>query len=281
MTLTDIIAAHEKELSASDRRLIEVLVQDPGQSAFLSAAKLGDKVGVHAATVVRLAKKLGFSGFPALQDKLQSALLSEADPARRLQKSLQRIRSGDIIAELAAIERENLALIADQVPQPQVAAAARLLAGARSVYVFAYGHASALGEIALRRLRRFGVVATDLRFQGRELAERVLSLEAGDVVFCFSLRRLAPGLEALLHHATGTGAQSILITDLPRSDELPHADLLLSASRGHSTEYQTLAVPMLILNAIVLTMANEADIKSSQIEKLGELISRFEHAEAD
>ena len=280
MTLRDIIAAHEDDLSASDRRLIEVLMRDPGESAFLSAAKLGDKVGVHAATVVRLAKKLGFSGFPALQDKLQSALLSEADPARRLEKSLQRIRSGDIIAELAAIERNNLARIADQVPQARIAEAARILAGAPGVYVFAYGHASALGEIALRRLRRFGIVATDLRFQGRELAERVLSLGAGDAVFCFSLRRLAPGLEPLLQYTRSSGARSILITDLPTWSGSCKPDLLLSASRGHSTEYQTLSVPMLILNAIVLTMANESGTRS-QIEKLGELISRFEHADAD
>ena len=280
MTLQEIIAAHEHSLSASDRRLIEVLQRDPGESAFMSAAKLGDRAGVHAATVVRLAKKLGFSGFPALQDKLQSALLSRADPAQRLQKSLQRIQSGDIIAELAAIERENIAAIADQVPQRDIARAAAMITAAPSVYVFAYGHASALGELALRRLRRFGSVVTDLRYQRRELAERALSLGRGDLLLCFSLRSIAPGLPALLQHAQTAAAKAVLITDLPAYSGAARPELVLSASRGHSAEYQTLTVPMLILNAIVLTMANDPAVQR-QIEKLGELIDRFEYAEAD
>ena len=276
LMLKEAIAKHEDDLSISDRRLIEVMVHDPGESALLSAAKLGEKAGVHAATVVRLAKKLGFSGFPALQEQLQTALLSQADPARRLQKSLKRIQSGDIIAELVATEQENLAALPDQVTQSQITEAAKMLVNARSIYVFAYGHASALAEIAIRRFRRYGILVTDLRYQGRELAERTLSLCASDAVLCFSFRRIAPGLEQLLDHADKVSAHTLLITDLPFYNGCAKPELVLSAGRGQSTEYQTLSVPMLMLNALVLTMANEP-ATHAHIEKLGELIDTFEH----
>ena len=276
MDLKEAIAKYEQELSASDRRLVEVMTSNPAESALLSAAKLGERADVHAATVVRLAKKLGYSGFPDLQRQLQSALLTQADPALRLEKSLERIKSGDIIAELAAIEQENIAAISEQISQRQIAQAAHAIVDARNIYVFAYGNASALAEIAIRRLRRYGLLVTDLRYQGRELAERALSINGNDILLCFSFRKIAPGLRKLLTLVHQESARSILLTDLAMFSGEFKPEIILSASRGQSNEYQTLSVPMLILNAIVLEIAKIPSVHSN-IQKLGGLIDTFEN----
>lgn len=275
MILKDIVARCADDLTDADRRLVELLLADPGEGAFQSAARLGEKAGVHAATVVRMSRKLGFNGFPELQAKLQEELLAEADPARRLKKRLERIATGDILAELVAGEREMLGMLPDYVSQADVATAADMLWAADTVFVFAYGHATALGELALRRLRRYGIKVADLRYQGRELAERLLTVTDRDVVLGFTFRRVAPGLARLVDRANRIGARSILITDLLIVEACPTPTLSLAATRGRDMEYLTLSVPMLILNAIVLTMAQAGD-KRSRIDGLGDLIQDFE-----
>lgn len=275
MNLKEAISKVEHELSASDKRLVDVMINSPAESALLNAAKLGERAEVHAATVVRLARKLGYSGFPELQRELQSNLLTSADPALRLEKSLERIKSGNVIAELAAMEQLNLAAIADQVSQSKIEDTAKALVTARNIYVFARGNASALAEIAIRRFHRYGLLVTDLRHQGRELAERTLSISDRDVLLCFSFRRIVPGLPTLLQHAHKVGAQTILLTDLNTFDSEHRPKVVLSASRGQSNEYQTLSVPMLMLNAVVLEMAKLPAVQTS-IQKLGKLIDSFE-----
>ena len=58
-------------LTDSDRTLVSIILSDPSQVVFYSAHELANQAGVHASTVVRLARKLGFDGFPGMRKALQ------------------------------------------------------------------------------------------------------------------------------------------------------------------------------------------------------------------
>ena len=82
-------------MKEAERRVAEVVLEHPQLVAFGTVADLAERSGSGAATVVRLATKLGFDGFTALQASVQH------DLARQLRPAAERIRepaATDVIA---------------------------------------------------------------------------------------------------------------------------------------------------------------------------------------
>jgi DNA-binding MurR/RpiR family transcriptional regulator len=104
MEVTDRIAAAGAQLTAAERRVAEVVLERPYLVAFGTVADLATASGAGAATVVRLAARLGFDGFSALQSSVQD------DLARQLRPAAERIRE---LADRPPAERHREIAIAN------------------------------------------------------------------------------------------------------------------------------------------------------------------------
>jgi DNA-binding MurR/RpiR family transcriptional regulator len=272
---------HEGRLSDADRRLVEELLSKPDEAPFLSADELSSRAAVHPATVVRLAQKLGFRGYPQLRAALQRELKERIGPAERVRRRLEGAEGDGLLGRLVADEIAALAELPHQLGQEELDEAARILAGARRVFLFGQFHATVLVELLDRRLRRSGFDTVVLAGQGRELAERALSLRREDAVLAVAFRRRPPGLAALLAHADELRAESVVVSDTVGPLLRPRPTRLLTAARGGTdADFQSLTVPMAICNALVLTIAQrDAGRSIDALDRLGRLIERFSEEE--
>lgn len=59
------------DLTRSERQLASILLQDYPMAGLQSITKLAAAARVSTPTVIRMARKLGFDGFPDLQDALR------------------------------------------------------------------------------------------------------------------------------------------------------------------------------------------------------------------
>ena len=59
-----------KRLSKGHRKIAEYIVEHYDKAVFMTASKLGEKVGVSESTVVRFASAMGYEGYPQLQRAL-------------------------------------------------------------------------------------------------------------------------------------------------------------------------------------------------------------------
>ncbi|MYR55653.1 MurR/RpiR family transcriptional regulator, partial [Streptomyces sp. SID625] len=64
------------QLSPGQRRIAQYLIENLAEAAFLSVTELADRVGVSQPSVTRFAGAVGFSGYPALRERLQSLALA-------------------------------------------------------------------------------------------------------------------------------------------------------------------------------------------------------------
>ena len=69
------IDLNNKKLSKGHKKLVQYISTNYDKAAFMTASKLGEKVGVSESTVVRFATEIGFKGYPELQKELQMAIL--------------------------------------------------------------------------------------------------------------------------------------------------------------------------------------------------------------
>ena len=71
--LLQLISNEMKGFSKGQKRIGAFILEHYDKAAFMTAAKLGETVGVSESTVVRFAAELGFEGYPQLQKSLQAA----------------------------------------------------------------------------------------------------------------------------------------------------------------------------------------------------------------
>lgn len=259
MSFRAVLGDNARPLSDSDRRVLHVLLSQPGASA-LTAAQVAQNAGAHESTVVRLAQKLGYRGYAELRadlarDERGDGTDTGEDPGGAPSgPSVMRAASGPDLASLAADEAEALSAMARHLPQDAVDAAARALHEAQRIYLFTSVGAREAVDLLARRLRRLGKVVVPVGPTAREIAEGFVTFDSGCLLVAFALREVPTTLPALIGAAHVRGGTVVMITDSPAHAFDPAPDHVLAAGRGRDSEYSTLLVPMAIVYALQLAV---------------------------
>ena len=87
-SLSQLIAANGDRLTPTERRIAEAVVAEPTLLAFGTVSDLAEAVGTSRPSIVRFATKLGFEGYPRLQDHVRR------DLSTQLERPIDRIRRG-------------------------------------------------------------------------------------------------------------------------------------------------------------------------------------------
>lgn len=87
------INANYKKMSKGQKLIAEYILNNYDKAAFMTAAKLGEKVGVSESTVVRFANALRYDGYPKLQKALQELIRTKLTTVQRIEMTSDLDRS--------------------------------------------------------------------------------------------------------------------------------------------------------------------------------------------
>ena len=73
------------KLSKGQKLIAKYIQTEYGKAAFMTAAKLGETVGVSESTVVRFATELGYSGYPKMQQAMQEMIRDKLTSFQRIE----------------------------------------------------------------------------------------------------------------------------------------------------------------------------------------------------
>ena len=118
MEVAERIRVHSASLTAAERRVAEAILRSPQSVGFGTVADLADSAGVGAASVVRLASKLGFEGYSDLQASIQHDLMRQLRPA--VERIDETIDAGPGSAH-AAVELANVRATLDVAVRRDIA----------------------------------------------------------------------------------------------------------------------------------------------------------------
>ncbi|MBW6424248.1 MurR/RpiR family transcriptional regulator [Rhizobium sp. XQZ8] len=264
--LGDLISRHSTRLTDADTRLLDVLMQDPIRAAMENGTEVSFRAGVHPASAVRLARRLGFKGYPEFRTFLQSNLMEGGSdfesPAARMAARLVKAEEGGLLDSVIESEITALRQARNGVSDGDVRAFAERIRDCRRVFVFGRGHFAALSALIALRLNRSGYEAIDLASQVHQLAEVLKTMTSDDVVLLLAFRRLPALMQEVREIAAGCGATTLAITDIGGARIDPAPDHQILVSRGDPGESQSLVVPMTISNAVILDLAAIDDGRS-------------------
>lgn len=248
---------HFSRLTKSEQRIASFLLASHDQAAFLSAAEIAVQLKVSEATVVRFAKSIGYKSFPELRRSLQYAFRMRVTPATRLQHKLDDLKTGEghILAQIIEMEQQFLAEALQSINPDDFDCAVKLIAGGKRLFVRGGGPSAILATLFELRMRRFGILTISITESGRDLVEKMQLMQAKDVVLVTGFHHISAEISAVIDHAHKTGCSTILLTDTLGSTFRDRVDVVLSARRGPVSNFHSLTVPMVILNALILGVA--------------------------
>lgn len=278
MDLERRLRERSSELTPSERRIGETILERPDLVAFGTVADVADAASVGTATVVRFAVKIGFDGYTSLQASVQGEMSGRLRPAVERIRD-QPSRDDTLAARHAEVEASNVRSTLAAIRAGEGRAVVERLADESRPVLVLSGVASR--GVALQFIGDLGQLRSDVGLlDGTEVdIVRTLALAGADTtLLVLDLRRYERWLLDALTMAVDAGAWVVALTDnvlSPLASAADHAFVVAADSTGpFDSHVGTLA----LLNLFVVEVA--AARRSQAAERLEAIESAWSDAGA-
>jgi len=243
-------------LTPSERRVAEVLVAQPQLVAFGTVAELAGQARVGVATVARLAAKLDFDGFSALQSAIQLELAQQLRPAaERIRRASTTLHNR--VEHHRRLEVENVQVSLETLENEQVSEYARRIARGSRVWL-------ASGDASIGVVTQFGNDLATLRSEiaqinGNDVAvqRQIALIEPNDVVIAIDVRRYDRWLLEAVALILERRPWMLVITDRVMSPLAERADAAAVVAAGGGGPFDSHVGMLAVFNVIVAAVADE------------------------
>lgn len=236
-------------------RIAKYIIENPEKVLRQSVAELCEFSGSGEASIVRLCRHVGFSGFRDFKLALAAELGRHPVPAHSAQ--------GDVNVDVGLRSLhdaivQTLGTAYKRSDPAGLVAVADALSGARRIDLFGAGVSGIIAELLAYRLLRFGLTAQ--AFRDRNMAHEVASGLGPD---CVAIGLSESGLTAetvqFLKAARSTGAGTIAITNRAKSPvgEAAHMSLQAASVPGRTIGGAISSAPgkIFVIESIMLNLA--------------------------
>ena len=104
----ELIETAVSDMSKGHKAIANYILESYDKAAYMTAARLGEEVGVSESTVVRFTTELGFEGYPEFQKALQEDLKSKLTSVQRLGLTEKFESDSDALRAVVAQDISNL-----------------------------------------------------------------------------------------------------------------------------------------------------------------------------
>jgi len=268
----DLLRGKQAELTAAERKLAAVLQQDVFIAGLQSITRLAEQADVSTPTVIRLARKLGFSGYPDLQDAIRAELGERMKrPLAKLEASRNDARD-HIVSRFAEAVSDNINRTLDRLDLAEFNAVAELLSDpTRAVHLLGGRITRSNAHYFFNHLQ---IIRPNVRLLDSSPSvwpQSLLEMNDTATLVVFDIRRYERELEKLAGIAVDQGAKVVLFTDAWGSPiEKIAAHSFRAMVEVPSSWDSTLAINFLIETLV-------ADIQSRSSQQSAERIVALEN----
>lgn len=253
------ISSIQHQLSNQLLKIASYLYDDPKLLAMYSAAEAGRVIGVSETTMIRFSKKLGYSGYRALQADIQQHLFERSSLSEFMKEKSAQYDGQASCSVKALMEHDKQAIqqAMEQLPEETFQTAVQklascdrsLIAGVRSSHALASWFTFAL-DLIMGNTRLYQPNMDDVLLRISELTKE-------SVVVVFSFHRYAKDTIHLAKLAKQQGAFVMAFTDSPLAPITRYASLTLPLQFRNTSTLDVAPTVMSMANSIVSAVSLE------------------------
>jgi DNA-binding MurR/RpiR family transcriptional regulator len=250
-------AKSQGKLSRSRKKLLGMILENPGDTFFLSSRELAKRYDVDAATIVRTIQALGYGKFAEFVADLRSHFIMRITPYTALKAASQERRSpADRIRHGVEMDLRNLQSLRTGLDPERIIALSRFVKRARRIMVVGIDLAASLSWHLAYGLVHLGFPAEAPVGGTGNVQRRVRTLTSKDLVIAISFGQcLRETVEAALR-AKKQGVPTFGITDSERTPIARVCDNFCLASVASPSFGSSYVAPMSVVGAILIACAH-------------------------
>lgn len=270
--ICELIRQKMPTFSKGQKRIAEAILSNYEETAFMTAAKLGQLVGVSESTVVRFAIELGFAGYPEFQRAARDLIRTKLTPIQRISITKARLGKGDLLTNVMNSDVNKIRQTLESIDREAFDAAVSHILEAKRVFIIGVRSSFSLASFLTFNL---SMIMDNVHMiqptSTSEVFEQILDISEGDVLFAISFPRYSTKIVKAVRYAKANKAKIIVLTDSLLSPIADDADCLLTAESDMVSFVDSLIAPLSIINAILAAIT---------IRCPDEIRTRFERLEA-
>jgi DNA-binding MurR/RpiR family transcriptional regulator len=255
MRIVERLAAAAGSLTPAEEKAAQLLEKDPPKVAFGTLTEVAAAAGTSGPSVVRMATKLGFTGFAEMKDGIQEELSVRLAPAS------DRIGTrppADLSGRVAAADSENVIRSIESAGPSLNRVIAMLSDEGRPVHVLPGAAMRAVGVALADQLSqlRDGVV---LHYgPPTEVVRQLAGTGRRAIVIVMDTRRYERWVVEAAEQARSAGASVVAVTDTPLSPLVTRSEVHLLVRVVGAGPFDSLTGALSVVNALVAGVAARA-----------------------
>ena len=253
--LSNRINESYSKLSKGQKLLATYITDNYDKAVFLTAAKLGEVVGVSESTVVRIAMHLGYRGYPEFQSALEELVRNKLNSIQRMEVTYGRISQSKILESVLKSDAEKINSTLEKIDQAAFEMAVDTILNAKHIYIIGIRSCAPLASfMAFYFTLMFENVRLIQTSSSSEIFEQMVRIGKEDVIIGISFPRYSMRTLKALEFASNRKATVITLTDSVHSPMTLYSSCNLIARSDMASIVDSLVAPLSVINALVVAL---------------------------
>ncbi|MFD9950763.1 MurR/RpiR family transcriptional regulator [Nonomuraea sp. NPDC059023] len=261
MELLPRIRAEQGEMPEALRKVAEVILDDPAETARMTIVDLAERSGTSTATITRFCRALGFSGYAELRVTIASQTGRAAQQHWDTDIGQEILPADGLDKVLGVVSNSDIRLIQETAAQLDLATVekvANVIKNAGRVLLFGVASSAAVAGEMEYRLQRIRVPTWSRSDAHSALTDAAL-LGDGDVAIGISHSGRTREVIEVLAEAASHGAITVAVTSHPSSPLAEVAELVLTTAARETTfrsdGFAAIHSQLLVLDVVYVAVA--------------------------
>ncbi len=259
------ISEQFNEMSKSHKMIAGFISRHYDQAVFMTAAKLGETLGISESTVVRFADRIGYAGYPEFQRALEECVKGKLSDLQKMDAKYGNSTQSEVLVSVIAADIEKLQHTIDHLEPAAFESAVETILTADTIYIMGLRSNEPLAEFLHFYLNmiRGGVVLLKTTSVS-ETFEQMIRISDKDCFIGISFPRYSMRTLKAMEFASDRNAKVIAVTDSANSPICLYSSCNLLARSDMVSIVDSLVAPLSVINALVVALCLRSPLEVRQ-----------------
>lgn len=249
------IEEHFSGMSKSHKAIANFISNHYEQAVFMTAAKLGETLGISESTVVRFASGIGCEGYPEFQKALEECVKSKLNNIQKIDAKYGKSSQSEILTSVVSSDIEKLQDTIQNLDAAAFESAVSTILEADTIYIMGLRSNEPLAAFLhfyLNMIRSHVVLLNTTSVS--ETFEQMIRISEKDCFIGISFPRYSMRTLKAMEFASDRNAKVIAITDSTHSPMSLYSSCNLLARSDMVSIVDSLVAPLSVINALVVAL---------------------------
>lgn len=249
------INEHYPRMSKSQRAIAAYIEEHYDQAVFMTAAKMGQTLGISESTVVRFAASLGYDGYPEFQKGLEEWVKDKINSVQKMGVKYGNSTQSEILTSVMNADMEKIQDTIVNLDPAAFETAVDTILEAENIYIIGLRSCEPLADFLQFYLNMIrGNVKLIKTTSVTEIFEQMIRISEKDAIIGISFPRYSMRTLKAMEFANDRNAKVITITDSVHSPMNLYSSCNLCARSDMVSIVDSLVAPLSVINALVVAL---------------------------